>query len=71
MTKTDLTNIITNNIMQQLQKPKDALTNIATVYGQWLRRTVKEAQMEAQQNAQMNMDNTQQPSNGGTNVQPA
>lgn len=47
MTKQDITDIITNNIMTQLQKPKDALTTIAETYASWLRGTVKRAQEKA------------------------
>lgn len=69
MTKQQITEIITNGIVTQLQRPKSALDNITTVYGQWLRRTVKEAQTEASQ-PDMPADEQQQ-GEGASNVQTA
>lgn len=70
MTKQDITAIIKNNITSQLQKPESALSDIAKVYGDWLRGTVKRAQAKAvlSERSQQSDEGVQPQQTGGQSV---
>ena len=70
MTKQDITAIIKNNITSQLQKPESALSDIAKVYGDWLRSTVKRAQAKAvlSEQSQQSDEGVQPQQTGGQSV---